>query len=210
MTVDIEVSGTHTYQLHNGCVSHNTVSQLVDSASGIHARHNLNYIRTVRLDKKDPVYKLMLKAGCTLENDKQRPDTTAIASFAMKAPTGSVIRTSQSAIDQLNIWLVYQRHWCEHKPSVTISVGNDEWMEVGAWVWRHFDEVSGISFLPRSDHTYEQAPYQDMTVEALDAWVVANPVPEFSWTGLAEFEEDDETTGVQQLACVAGVCDYAA
>lgn len=185
-----------------------TVSQLCDTASGIHARHNLNYIRTVRLDKKDPVYKLMQKVGCTLEDDKHRPETTAIASFAMRAPKGSVIRTTQTAIDQLNIWLVYQRHWCEHKPSVTISVGNDEWMDVGAWVWRHFDEVSGISFLPRSDHTYEQAPYQDMTVEALDAWVAANPVPEFSWAGLAEFEEDDETTGVQQLACVAGVCEF--
>lgn len=207
MTVDIEVSGTHTYQLHNGCVSHNTVSQLCDTASGIHARHNTHYVRAVRIDKKDPVYAMFLALGVPMEDDASRPDSQAVVSFAQRSPVGAVTRNDMSAIEQLETWLIYQRHWCEHKPSVTISVADDEWMEVGAWVFKHFDEVSGISFLPRSDHTYRQAPYQDMTEESLAAWEAANPMPEIDWGMLSQFESDDETVGVQQLACVAGVCE---
>lgn len=184
-----------------------TVSQLCDTASGIHARHNTHYVRAVRIDKKDPVYSMFLALGVPMEDDVTRPDSQAVVSFAQRSPVGAVTRNDMTAIEQLETWLIYQRHWCEHKPSVTISVADDEWMDVGAWVFKHFDEVSGISFLPRSDHTYRQAPYQDMTEESLAAWEAANPMPEIDWGMLSQFESDDETVGVQQLACVAGVCE---
>ncbi len=137
-----------------------TVSQLVDSASGIHARHNPYYIRTVRGDNKDPITQFLVSEGIPAEPDVMKPDSTTVFSFPMKSPHGAVTRFDMSAIEQLELWLQYQRHWCEHKPSVTISVKEDEWMEVGSWVYDHFDEVSGISFLPFSEHTYKQAPYQ--------------------------------------------------
>ncbi len=137
-----------------------TVSQLVDSASGIHARHNPYYIRTVRGDNKDPITQFLVSEGIPAEPDVMKPDSTTVFSFPMKSPHGAVTRFDMSAIEQLELWLLYQRHWCEHKPSVTISVKEDEWMEVGSWVYDHFDEVSGISFLPFSEHTYKQAPYQ--------------------------------------------------
>jgi ribonucleoside-diphosphate reductase alpha chain len=142
-----------------------TVSQLVDSASGIHARHNDQYIRTIRMDKKDSIYTFLKEQGVQVEDEQFRPDTTAVFSFPIKAPKGAITRNDMTALEQLENWLVYQRHWCEHKPSVTISVKDDEWMDVGAWVWKYFDEISGVSFLPHSDHTYVQAPYQDATKE---------------------------------------------
>ncbi len=140
-----------------------TVSQLVDSASGIHARHNDYYIRTVRGDNKDPLTQFMKASGIPSEPCVMKPDSTTVFSFPMKSPSGAITRTEMTAIEQLEVWLMFQRHWCEHKPSITVSVKEDEWMEVGAWVYKNFDEVSGISFLPFSDHTYAQAPYQDIT-----------------------------------------------
>lgn len=177
-----------------------TVSQLVDSASGIHARHNDYYIRTVRADNKDPLCKFMKDAEFPNEPDVMKPQHTTVFSFPMKSPEGCVMRNDMTAIEQMELWLAYQTHWCEHKPSVTISVKEDEWPEVGSWVYNHFDRISGISFLPFSEHTYRQAPYQDCTEEeylnALDA------MPKnVDWTKLAEFEKEDFTVGSQELAC---------
>lgn len=181
-----------------------TVSQLVDSASGIHARHSPYYIRRIRMDKKDPLYTFLKSQGCDVEDEAFRPDSTAVFSFAQKAPEGAVCRKDRSALEQLELWLIYQRHWCEHKPSVTISVKDEEWPEVGAWVWKHFDEVSGISFLPYSNHTYQQAPYEDITKEQYYELQSKTPV-DIRWD---EFNEtDDNTIGNQQLACTAGQCE---
>ena len=181
-----------------------TVSQLVDSASGIHARHNDYYIRRIRMDKKDPIYDYMKEQGVQVEDEAFRPDSTAVFSFPMKAPKNAILRNDWTAIEQLENWLVYQRHWCEHKPSVTISVKDDEWVEVGAWVWKYFDEISGVSFLPHSDHTYQQAPYEDCTKEQYEELLTKTPKT-IAWESFIEV--DDNTTGQQQLACVAGVCE---
>ena len=183
-----------------------TVSQLVDSASGIHARHNPYYIRTVRGDNKDPITQFLVSEGIPAEPDVMKPDSTTVFSFPMKSPHGAVTRFDMSAIEQLELWLQYQRHWCEHKPSVTISVKEDEWMDVGSWVYRHFDEVSGISFLPFSEHTYKQAPYQDCTVEEYGAMLKQMPT-KVNWELLREFEKEDTTSGGRELACTAGVCE---
>lgn len=184
-----------------------TVSQLCDTASGIHARHNSHYIRTVRIDKKDPVYALLKHQGMPMEDDAMRPDSTAVVSFPQIAPQNCVTRNDMTALEQLELWLIYQRNWCEHKPSVTITVKEDEWVSVGAWVYEHFDEVSGISFLPHSDHTYQQAPYQDMTEESLNQWIKDNPSPVIDWSMLPMFEKEDETVSSQTLACVSGYCE---
>jgi ribonucleoside-diphosphate reductase alpha chain len=181
-----------------------TVSQLVNSASGIHARHNDYYIRTIRMDKKDSITQFLTDQGVQVEDEQFRPDTTAVFSFPIKAPKGALTRNDMTAIEQLENWLVYQRHWCEHKPSVTISVKDDEWMDVGAWVWKYFDEISGISFLPHSDHSYVQAPYTDCTKEEYDALNKTTP-KDINWTSF--IEEDDNTEGAQTLACVAGACE---
>ena len=183
-----------------------TVSQLVDSASGIHARHNDYYIRTVRGDNKDPLTQFLISEGVPAEPDVMKPDSTTVFSFPMKSPKGAVTRTDMSAIEQLELWLTYQRHWCEHKPSVTISVKEDEWMEVGSWVYEHFDEVSGISFLPFSEHTYKQAPYQDCTEEEYNEMLAIMP-DAIDWNKLQEFEKEDTTSGGRELACTAGVCE---
>ena len=135
-----------------------------------------------------------------------KPDSTTVFSFPMKSPHGAVTRFDMSAIEQLELWLMYQRHWCEHKPSVTISVKEDEWMEVGSWVYDHFDEVSGISFLPFSEHTYKQAPYQDCTVEEYGAMLEQMP-KKVNWDLLREYEKEDTTSGGRELACTAGVCE---
>ena len=183
-----------------------TVSQLVDSASGIHARHNPYYIRTVRGDNKDPITQFLVSEGIPAEPDVMKPDSTTVFSFPMKSPHGAVTRFDMSAIEQLELWLLYQRHWCEHKPSVTISVKEHEWMEVGSWVYDHFDEVSGISFLPFSEHTYKQAPYQDCTVEEYGAMLEQMP-KKVNWDLLREYEKEDTTSGGRELACTAGVCE---
>ena len=183
-----------------------TVSQLVDSASGIHARHSPYYIRTVRADKKDPLAVMMKDMGFPCEDDVMKPEHTYVFSFPQKSPDHAVFRTDMTAIEQLKLWLVYQRHFCEHKPSVTISVKEDEWPEVGAWVYNHFDEMSGVSFLPFSDHVYQQAPYQDCTKEEYETLQAKMP-KDIDWTMLAKYEKRDSTTGSQELACVAGGCE---
>ena len=183
-----------------------TVSQLVDSASGIHARHNDYYIRTVRGDNKDPLTQFMKESGIPSEPDVMKPDSTTVFSFPMKSPTGAVTRTEMTAIQQLEYWLMFQRHWCEHKPSVTISVKEEEWMDVGAWVYKNFDEVSGISFLPFSDHTYAQAPYQDITEQEYDELYKKMPTS-IDWSKLADFEKEDTTSGSKELACTADACE---
>jgi len=183
-----------------------TVSQLVDSGSGIHARHNDYYIRTVRGDKKDPLAKMMVDMGFPVEDDVMKPDNTWVFSFPMKAPENSVFRTDMTAIEQLELWKTYQIGWCEHKPSVTISVKEHEWMEVGAWVYENFEWMSGVSFLPHSDHVYRQAPYQDCTNEEYEAFLEKMP-KDVDWTKLAEYETNDMTVASQELACVAGACD---
>ncbi len=182
------------------------VSQLVDAASGIHARHNPYYIRTVRGDKKDPLTKMMVDAGFPVEDDVMNPSHTAVFSFPMKVDKGAVFRTDMTAIEQLELWLVYQKHWCEHKPSVTISVKEHEWLEVGAWVYEHFDYMSGVSFLPFSEHTYKQAPYQDCDEVQYKEILKMMPT-NVDWTKLGEYETQDMTTSSQELACVAGGCE---
>jgi len=181
-----------------------TVSQLVDSASGIHARHAPYYIRRIRMDKKDPIYTFLKEAGVPCEDEAMRPESTAVFAFPMAAPSEAVCRTDKTAIEQLELWLIYQRYWCEHKPSVTISVKDEEWPEVGAWVWKHFDEISGVSFLPFSDHTYQQAPYTDCSKEEYEAAVLAMP-SNIDWSLFVE--QEDFTTGAQTLACTSGSCE---
>ena len=183
-----------------------TVSQLTDAASGIHARHNPYYIRTVRGDNKDPLTQFLIAEGIPAEPDVMKPDSTTVFSFPMKSPKGAVTRTQMTAIEQLELWLTYQRHWCEHKPSVTISVKENEWMDVGAWVYKHFDEVSGISFLPFSEHTYQQAPYQDIDAEQYAEFKKKMP-KKVNWSKLSDFEKEDTTSGGRELACTAGVCE---
>ena len=184
-----------------------TVSQLVDSASGIHARHNPYYIRTVRADKKDPLAQAMVEAGFPVEDDVMQPEHNYVFSFPMKADPESVFRMDMSAIEQLELWLKYQKHWCEHKPSVTISVKEHEWLEVGAWCYKHWEWMSGVSFLPFSDHTYRQAPYQDCTKEEYEKAKKDMP-SDVNWMELlAKYESTDMTEGAQELACVAGICE---
>lgn len=181
-----------------------TVSQLTDTASGIHPRHDHYYFRRVRSDNKDPITKHLINAGVPAEPDVTKPDSTTVFTFPIKAPKGSIVRDEVSAIDHLELWLVYQRHWCEHKPSVTISVKEHEWMDVGAWVYKNFDEVSGVSFLPMDGGTYRQAPYESVTKEEYEAALSKMP-KSIDWTGLLEFQDNVE--GTQTLACTAGNCE---
>ena len=183
-----------------------TVSQLVDSASGIHARHSEYYIRTVRGDKKDPLTQFMQSAGVPVEDDIMQPDSTVVFSFPVRSPKKAVTRNDTGALEQLNLWLKYQKNWCEHKPSVTITVKEDEWLDVGAWVYENFNDVAGISFLPHSDHTYKQAPYQECTKEEyLD---LKKRMPKnINWQDLSELEKEDSTRGGQELACTADSCE---
>jgi ribonucleoside-triphosphate reductase len=182
-----------------------TVSQLTDAASGIHARHNEYYIRTVRADRKDPLCQMMIEMGFPAEPCVMKPDHTMVFSFPMKAE-GSVTRNDMTAIEHLELWLTYQRHWCEHKPSITITVREHEWMEVGAWVYKHFDEISGISFLPHSDHSYRQAPYQDCTKEEYTSALDSMP-KNVDWTLLSQYEKEDKTVGAQTFACSGDKCE---
>ena len=183
-----------------------TVSQLVGVSSGMHPWHSEYYVRTVRADNKDPLTELMKAYEVPNEPDFMKPDSTTVFSFPVKAPDGAIIRNDLTAIDHLNIWLVYQRAWCEHKPSITVSVRDDEWMAVGAWVYEHFDEVSGISFLPYSDHTYKQAPYQECSeVEYLE--LLAKMPSGINWSDLAFYEKEDMTSGSQTFACSADNCE---
>jgi ribonucleoside-triphosphate reductase (thioredoxin) len=183
-----------------------TVSQLVDSASGIHARHSPYYIRTVRGDNKDPLTQFMIDNGIPNEPCVFKGDTTTVFSFPIKSPDRAVTRNDMTAIEQLEMWLTYQRHWCEHKPSVTISVRDHEWLEVGAFVYKYFDEMSGVSFLPHSDHTYQQAPYQDCTKGQYEELLEFMP-ERIDWTKLSEYEQEDNTVAMQTMACSGDSCE---
>jgi ribonucleoside-diphosphate reductase alpha chain len=183
-----------------------TVSQLVDSASGIHARHSEYYVRTVRGDNKDPLTQFMIAKGIPNEPDVTKPDTTTVFSFPVQAPKGCITRNDMTAIEQLEMWLLFQRHWCEHKPSVTITVREHEWIAVGAWVYANFDEVSGVSFLPHSDHSYRQAPYQEIDRAAFLNKTVEMPKA-VQWSDLTEFELEDTTVASQTLACTGSSCE---
>jgi len=182
-----------------------TVSQLVDSASGIHTRHNPYYIRTVRGDKKDPMTKLMIEQGVPYEDDVVKPETGTIFSFPMESPKDAVYRDDLSAIDQLVLHSVYTEAFTEHKVSQTISVKEEEWLEVGAFVYRNFDSISGVSFLPYSDHVYKQAPYQDCSQKEYKA--LLKKMPTLDWGKLSEYESDDYTVASQELACSGGSCE---
>jgi len=182
-----------------------TVSQLVDSASGIHARHSEYYIRTVRGDNKDPLTQFLIDQGVPSEPDAMAPNSTTVFSFPIVSPKQSVTRNDMTAVEQLETWLIYQRHWCEHKPSVTVTVRDEEWMDVGAFVYKYFDEMSGVSFLPHSDHSYKQAPYTECTEE--EYYKVAEVMPTINWDDLKDYEQEDNTVGMQTLACSGGHCE---
>ena len=183
-----------------------TVSQLVDSASGIHARHSAYYIRTVRGDNKDPLTQFMRDQGIPNEPDVMKPDSTTVFSFPQKSPEGAITRNDMTAIEQLHMWLIYQRHWCEHKPSITVTVRDHEWVSVGAWVYEHFDEVSGVSFLPHSDHTYRQAPYQECSKTDYETLLAVMP-EKIDWSKLSDYEKEDTSKGTSTFACVGGSCE---
>jgi ribonucleoside-triphosphate reductase (thioredoxin) len=183
-----------------------TVSQLVDSASGIHPRHSDYYIRTVRADKKDPLAQLMVELGFPVEDDVTKPDHNYVFSFPVKSPEGSVLRNDITALEHLELWKIYQEHWCEHKPSITVYVKEHDWLNVEAWVYENFDDVSGVSFLPFDDHSYRQAPYQPTTKQEYDKLVGEMPALT-DWSLLAEREVEDNTTGSQEYACTGGACE---
>jgi len=184
-----------------------TVSQLVGVSSGMHPWHSPYYIRTVRGSKGDPISTFLKEVGIPVEDDVMKPNDTYVFSFPVKAPEGAIVRNDLTAIQHLDIWLVYQRAWCEHKPSITVSVKEDEWMEVGAWVYKNFDEVSGISFLPHSDHTYKQAPYQEVSKKEYDDLVLKMP-KDIRWEDLSFYETEDGTSPSATLACSSdGNCE---
>lgn len=184
-----------------------TVSQLVDSASGIHPRYARHYIRTVRADKKDPLAQFMRSEGFPVEDCVLKGATTDVFSFPVEGPAHGVYRNDMTAVEQLNHYLMFKQHWCEHNPSITVYVRDDEWLAVGDWVYRNFDDVGGVSFLPHSDHSYQQAPYQECSEEEYTAMV--QKLPSFDWAGLQSFEKEDTTTNQQTLACTAGACEFA-
>lgn len=183
-----------------------TTSQLCDRASGIHPRYSPYYIRTVRADKKDPLAMMMKDAGFPVEDDITKPDSTYVFSFPMKSPVGSVMRDDMTAIQQLDLWLVYKKYWAEHTVSCTIYVRENEWIDVAAWVYKHFDHISGLSFLPHSNHVYKQAPYTECTKEEYEAALAKMPAS-IDWDALALYEKNDETTGAQELSCSGNSCE---
>lgn len=182
-----------------------TVSQLVNSSSGIHSRFSPYYIRTVRADNSDPLTQLMKDQGVPYEADVTKPDHTTVFSFPVASPEGAFVREDLSAIDQLDLWLTYQRYWCEHKPSVTINVKEDEWLEVGAFVYKHFDEMSGVSFLPHDGGSYAQAPYQEIDKEEYER--LAQEMPEIDFSKLPDYEQEDQTKGSSTFACSGDTCE---
>ena len=183
-----------------------TVSQLVDSASGIHPRYSSYYLRTVRADKKDPLCDMMLEKGFYGEDDAMKPNDTKVFYFPMMSPKSSVMRDGKNAIEQLEIWKTYQLYWCEHKPSITVYVKEEEWLEVGAWVYKNFDVMSGVSFLPHSEHSYKQAPYQEVNESTYKEWLAKTP-RNINWMDLTNYEKEDNTTSSKELACTAGACE---
>ena len=184
-----------------------TVSQLVDSASGIHPRFSKHYIRRVRSDKKDPLAQYMTAAGFPVEDDVMSK-SSLVFSFPIKSPDSSTTVKQVGAMEQLKLWKKYQDYWCEHKPSITVYYTDDEFLQVSQWIWENFDTVSGISLLPVSDHVYQQAPYEDITAEKYEELLAAMPV-DVNWDDLEHFEKEDTTTGSQELACTGGACEIA-
>jgi ribonucleoside-diphosphate reductase alpha chain len=205
-TVDIEVENSHCYQLSNGIISHNTVSQLVDSASGIHPRYSQFYIRRARADKKDPVSKLMRNAGVPVEDDVTHPDQTDVFSFPMKSPDTAILRNDLSALDQLRLAMIYQKNWCEHKTSITVYVRESEWLEVGAYVYKNFDELSGVAFLPFDNGSYRQAPYEEITEQQYNEALDKMP-KNIDWSQITKYELDDQTVHSKDFACVGNSCE---
>lgn len=185
-----------------------TVSQLVDSSSGIHARHSEYYIRTIRADNKDPLAVFMKDKGFPYEDDVMKPDNGCVFSFPIKSPENSVTRDDRTAIEQLELWKIYQLHWCEHKPSVTINVKEHEWLDVGAWCYRNFDILSGVSFLPFSEHSYQQAPYQECPKDEYTSFLAKMP-KNVDWSELTKYELQDTTKGDKMLSCSSGSCEIA-
>lgn len=183
-----------------------TVSQLVNSASGIHARYSDHYVRTVRSDNKDPLCQFMVDKGFDSEPCISKPEHVTIFSFPVESPKNSTKRDDMTAIEQLELWLLYQRHWCEHKPSVTVYVKEHEWFDVGAWVYKNLGEISGIAFLPHSDHVYKQAPYQEIDRREFTK-LVKNLPTDVDFSDLSNYESDDNTIGSQTYACSAGSCE---
>ncbi len=183
-----------------------TVSQLVDSASGIHPRHNPYYIRRVRGDNKDPITQFMKDMEIPHEPDIMKPDNTTVFSFPVKAPDTAITRHDISATVHLHLWKIYAEFWCEHKPSITVSVKPDEWISVGSWLYDNFNIASGLSFLPHSDHIYKQAPYEDCTEEEYHNLLKQMP-DTIDWSKLSDYEKEDTTKASQSLACTAGVCE---
>lgn len=183
-----------------------TVSQLVGTSSGIHPSYSEYYIRTIRNDIKDPITQFLIDQGVTHEPAIGNENNMMVFSFPQKAPKEAIIRDQITALGQLELWKVYQDHWCDHKPSITVYVRENEWLEVGAWVYKHFDSISGISFLPFSDHTYQQAPYQPITKEEYDKLVKDKPL-DLDWDKFAEYEQEDNTIAMQTLACSGGSCE---
>ena len=183
-----------------------TVSQLTNSASGIHPRFSKHYIRTVRADVKDPMAQYMKQVGFPCEPDVMKPDSNLVFSFPIKSPDASVTVDEVGAIEQLELWKAYQLHWCEHKPSVTVYYTADEFLPCMNWIWENFELASGISFLPYSEHTYAQAPYQEITEEQYNDAVLEMPTT-INWNDLADFESEDMTSGAQTLSCSAGACE---
>jgi ribonucleoside-diphosphate reductase alpha chain len=184
-----------------------TVSQLVDSASGIHPRHSRYYLRRVRADIKDPIAQLMKDEGVPCEPDVMKPDSVEVFTFPIKAPENAVFRDDRTAIEQLELWLTYQEYYCEHKPSITVSVKEHEWLEVGTWVYENFDKVSGVSFLPHSDHSYQQAPYEECT-EGVYLEALADMPESVNWARIKEYELSDTTRGMKTMACTGSVCEF--
>lgn len=187
-----------------------TVSQLVNSASGLHTRHAPFYLRTVRADNKDPLTQFLKDAGVYWEEDVMARESTSVFYFPIKSPDGAVTRADQSEIEALDLWKHLQDNWCEHKPSATINVREDKWMDVAAWVYNNFDTLSGVSFLPHDGGTYKQAPYQEVTEDEYNEWVAAHPMPTIDWDDLRHYETVDMTTGSQELACTGGACEVVA
>ena len=183
-----------------------TVSQLTDSSSGVHPWHSQHYIRSVRCDNKDAITTLLKESGVPWEPDITKPEQVTVFYFPIKAPKNAITRDQLTAIEHLDIWLMYKKYWCEHNPSVTISVKEDEWISVANWVYENWEEVGGVSFLPYSEHTYKQAPYQECSESTYNQWLLDSP-HSVDWSDLVLYETEDETTGSRTLACTAGNCE---
>ena len=202
LTVDIEVTGNHTYQLSNGMVSHNTVSQLCGTASGIHPRFSEYYIRRVRNDKKDPVSQLMIDQGIPYIEEGEK----YVFSFYIKSPKGCITNNDVTAIQQLNLWKVYAIEFCDGNPSQTIYYTDDDYFAVADWVWKNWDQIGGLAFFPKDDHVYENAPFESITKETYDKAVELFPET-IDWSKLGEYELEDQTQQETELACSGGQCE---